>query len=146
MKLNLNKCPSFTEINQQSQCKSNHSNDKEMFGQPPQKLSVTKSFLKAYSLKKSSYLSNLGDSEFLSTHVRKSCKSPKRKKILKKRKRSKFSTSGFQKGSETDSFKFSLFRDDQMNEMLHSLSNLESNASNYSSTTLSPSPPKRMKD
>ncbi|CAI2360972.1 unnamed protein product [Moneuplotes crassus] len=146
LKLSLNKCPSFTEISQNAQCKSNHSNDKQMFAQPPQKLGIAKSFLKAYSLKKGSYFGKLEDSELLSTGVQKSCKSLKRKKIKKQRKRTKLFSSRGMQDSESDSFKFSLFKASQMNEMLHSLSNLESNASNYSTTTLSPSPPKRMKD
>ena len=72
LKLSLNKCPSFTEINQNAQCKSNHSNDKQMFDQPPQRLGINKSFLKAYSLKKNSYFGKLEDSELLSTGVQKS--------------------------------------------------------------------------
>lgn len=141
LKLNLNKCPSFTEINQQPQCKSNHSNDKEMFTNP--KLGANVSLLKAYSLKKSSCFSNLDNSESPSTLIK---HSTKRRKVRKKRKNTKVPYSQIQKSSETDSFKFSLFRVDQMGEMIHSLSNLGSNQSQNSSTTLSPSPSKRMKD
>ncbi|CAI2361119.1 unnamed protein product [Moneuplotes crassus] len=146
LKLSLNKCPLFTEINQNMCCNSNYSNNKEIFDQPPQKLEEEMSYLRAYSLKKSSNLSSLEDSELLSCAVQKSCKSLKRKSFKKKRKDKKLLSSRVKEGSGSDSFKFSLFRADQMKEMLNSLSNLESNQSNYSSTTLSPSPAKRIKD
>ena len=68
----------------------------------------------------------------------------KRKKF-KKRKVSKVHTSRGTKPSGSDSFKLSLFKPNQIGVMLNSLSNLESNASNYSSTTISP-PPRRMKN
>mmetsp|Transcript_3154 Transcript_3154/g.2623 ORF Transcript_3154/g.2623 Transcript_3154/m.2623 type:complete len:131 (+) Transcript_3154:392-784(+) len=112
----------------------------KMFDEVPQSYMMKKSLLKAYSMKKSSYLSNIGDSEFLNPNYLQKPRRSLKTKIGKKRKNSKILSSRGEKKSCNDSFKLSLFKPDQIGEMLNSLSNLESNASNYSSTTLSPSP------
>ena len=94
------------------------------------------SLLKAYTLKKNNCLTNRSETEHDNL---KSSGSFKRKKC-KKRKISKLKSSRGGKKSAHDSFKLSLFKPEEIGDMLVSLSNLESNASNYSSTTLSPSP------
>lgn len=116
-----------------------------MFKEDPTKLGPSYSFLKQYSMKNSSYMSNIEDSELSNISIQKQKRSSSKKKKFKKRKVSKVHTSRGTKPSGSDSFKLSLFKPNQIGVMLDSLSNLESNASNYSSTTISP-PPRRMKN
>ena len=119
-----------------------------MFKEDPTKLGPSYSFLKQYSMKNSSYMSNIEDSELSNISIQKQKRSLSKRKKFKKRKVRKVSkvhTSRGTKPSGSDSFKLSLFKPNQIGVMLNSLSNLESNASNYSSTTISP-PPRRMKN